>query len=44
MDKEKDLNELNKKELIKIIDSYKEKLLSLEEYMNAMKPDNMASF
>jgi len=44
MDKEKDLSKLNKKELIKVIESYKDKLASIEEYTRAMRPDYMASF
>lgn len=41
---EKDLSKLSKKELIEVIESYKEKLLSIEEYMRIMKPDTMATF
>jgi len=44
MDKETDLNKLNKKELIKVIGSYKEKLASIEEHIRIMKPDYMATF
>mgnify|MGYP001562466019 FL=1 len=43
MDKEDNLIKLSKKELIKIIDSYKEKLVSIEEYMKIVKP-NIANF
>lgn len=44
MDKENDLSKLNKKELIEIINSYKEKLASIEEHVRVMKPDYMVSF
>ena len=39
MNKENDLSKLNKKELIQVIDSYKDKLVSLEEYLRVMKFD-----
>ncbi len=41
MNKENDLSKLNKKELIQVIDSYKDKLVSLEEYLRVMKFDPM---
>ena len=43
MDNKDDLLKLSKKELIGIIDSYKDKLESIEEYMKIMKP-NVANF
>jgi len=41
MDKENDLSKLNKKELIEVINSYKEKLVEFEEYMNIIKPNSV---
>jgi len=43
MNKENDLSKLNKKELIEVIDSYREKLASIEEYMSVVRPGT-ASF
>ena len=43
MDNKNDMEKLSKKELIKIIESYKEKLVSIEEYMKIVKP-NIANF
>ena len=43
MDKKNDMTKLSKKELIAIIESYKEKLVSIEEYMKIVKP-NIANF
>lgn len=43
MDNKDNLIKLSKKELIEIIDSYKEKIASIEEYMNIVKP-NVANF
>ena len=43
MDNKDDLSKLSKKELIRVINSYKEKLVSLEEYMNLVKP-SIANF
>ena len=43
MDNKNDMTKLSKKELIKIIESYKEKLVSIEEYMKIVKP-NIANF
>ena len=43
MDSKDNLIKLSKKELIKIIESYKEKLAAIEEYMKIVKP-NIANF
>jgi len=40
MDKENNLIKLSKQELIKVINSYEEKILSMEEYMNVMSTDS----
>lgn len=39
MNKEDNLIKLSKQELIKLIDNYKEKLSSMEEYMGIMSVD-----
>lgn len=44
MNKENDFGKMSKRELIQVIESYKEKLASIEEYMRVMKPDYMAHF
>ncbi len=43
MNNKDNLIKLSKKELIGIIESYKEKLVSLEEYMRIVNP-NVANF
>ena len=40
MDEKESLKKLNKEELIRIIDLYKEKLASMEEYTRVMKIDS----
>lgn len=40
MEEKAKLESLNKKQLIEVIDSYKEKLASMEEYMKMMRQDN----